>query len=76
MVFDKYCKHMEAITLFSYTDHIQGRKSNFFSRGCTFEGPSFHKRAWPTFVRGRDHKNFHLYPSPTCKVLTTPLAAV
>ena len=28
-----------------------------------------------TFVRGHDHKNFHLYPSPTFKVLTTPLAA-
>ena len=28
------------------------------------------------FIRGRDHTNFHLYRSPTFKVLTMPLAAV
>ena len=53
----------------------RGTNLSFFGGGCAFEGAGFHKRAWPNFVRGRDHKNFHLYPSPTFKVLTTPLAA-
>ena len=62
--------------MYIYRRALAGGQIQFFSGGCTFEEPSFHKRAWPTFVRGRDHKNFHLYPSPTFKVLTTPLAAV
>ena len=31
--------------LLSIKQCSQGRKSNFFSGGCTLEGPSFHKRA-------------------------------
>ena len=33
------------VTISSGVIPAQGRKSNFFLGGCTFEGPSFHKRA-------------------------------
>ena len=56
--------------------NTRGANPYFFRGGVRSRDRVFIRGRDRIFVRGRDHKNFHLYPSPTFKVLTTPLAAV